>query len=286
METYLDRILDATRARVAQSRRRRSCEGLDREARNPPPPRPFADAIRAPGMSLIAEFKRRSPSAGEIRAGADPAEVAAAYQRGGARALSVLTEPEFFSGSLDDLAKARQASTLPVLRKDFVVDPYQIVEARAGGADAVLLIVAAIPDPVLFAELADAAAHYGLAALVEVHSEWELDAAFEIAPELVGVNQRDLRTFDVDKGLAIRLRRRIPPDVAMVAESGIADRADVAALEEAGVRAMLVGETLMRAGDPARAARELLGLSVPQGDPDLSVPQGDPDLAGDDEDHD
>src|SRR5207302_11451381 len=230
-----------------------------REARDTPPPRPFADAIRAPGMSLIAEFKRRSPSAGEIRAGADPAEVADAYERGGARALSVLTEPEFFSGSLDDLARARQATTLPVLPKDFVVDLYQIVEARAGGADAVLLIVAAIPDPALFAELADAAAHYSLAALVEVHSEWELDAAFEITPELVGVNQRDLRTFDVDTGLAIRLRRRIPGDVAMVAESGIADRAGVEALAEAGVEAMLVGETLMRAGAPARAAREPLG---------------------------
>ena len=131
-----------------------------------------------------------------------------------------------------------------------------------------LLIVAAIPDPALFAELADAAAHYGLTALVEVHSEWELDAAFEITPDLVGVNQRDLRTFDVDKGLAIRLRRSIPGDVAMVAESGIAGRADVEALEEAGVEAMLVGEALMRADDPARAARELLGI------------------AGDDEDHD
>jgi len=277
VETYLDTILERTRVRVEVTRRERPFEELDRETRNAGPTRDFAGAITAEGMSLIAEVKRRSPSRGVIQSSVDPAEVADAYERGGARALSVLTEPEFFSGSLDDLAKARQASTLPVLRKDFVVDPYQIVEARAGDADAVLLIVAAIPDPVLFAELADAAAHYGLAALVEVHSEWELDAAFEIAPDLVGVNQRDLRTFDVDKGLAIRLRRRIPPDVAMVAESGIADRADVEALEEAGVWAMLVGETLMRAGDPARAARELLGLSVPQGDPDL---------AGDDEDHD
>jgi indole-3-glycerol phosphate synthase len=286
VETYLDRILERTRVRVESTRRERPFEELDRETRNAGPARDFAGAIRAEGMSLIAEFKRRSPSKGVIRERVDPAEVAEAYERGGARALSVLTEPEFFSGSLDDLAKARQATTVPVLRKDFVVDPYQIAEARAGGADAVLLIVAAIPDPVLFAELADAAAHYNLAALVEVHSEWELDGAFEIAPELVGVNQRDLRTFDVDEGLAIRLRRRIPADVATVAESGIADRAGVAALEEAGVEAMLVGETLMRAGDPARAARELLGLSVPEGDPDLSVPQGDPDLAGEEEERD
>jgi len=206
METYLDRILDRTRARVEASRRERPFEELDRETRNAGPTRGFTEAIRSGGMSLIAEFKRRSPSKGLIREDVDPADVAGAYERGGARALSVLTEPEFFSGSLEDLAKARQATALPVLRKDFVVDLYQIVEARAGGADAVLLIVAAIPDPALFAELADAAAHYGLAALVEVHSEWELDDAFEVEPGLVGVNQRDLRTFDVDEGLAIRLR--------------------------------------------------------------------------------
>src|SRR2546426_4518687 len=215
METYLDRILERTRVRVERTRRERPFEELDREVRRGGPPRRFAEAIRAGGMSLIAEVKRRSPSKGVIQASVDPAEVAEAYERGGARALSVLTEPEFFSGSLDDLARARQATTLPVLRKDFVVDLYQIVEARTADADAVLLIVAAIPDPALFAELADAAAHYGLAALVEVHSEWDLDAAFEVTPGLVGVNQRDLRTFDVDKGLAIRLRRRIPPAVAM-----------------------------------------------------------------------
>ena len=159
----------------------------------------------------------------------------------------MLTEPEFFSGSLDDLAAAREATTLPALRKDFVLDPYQVVEARAGGADAVLLIVAALPDRGLFAELAAAAADYGLAALVEVHAERELDAAFEIDPELVGVNQRDLRTFDVDNGLAVRLRGRIPAGVAVVAESGIAERAGVEELEAAAVDGILVGETLMRA---------------------------------------
>jgi indole-3-glycerol phosphate synthase len=266
--TYLDTILERTRVRVDLARRERPFEELDRETRDAGQTRDFAGAIRAEGMSLIAEVKRRSPSRGVIRASVDPAEVAEAYERGGARALSVLTEPEFFSGSLDDLAKARQATALPVLRKDFVVDPYQIVEARAGEADAVLLIVAAVPDPGLFAELADAAAHYGLAALVEVHSEWELDAAFEITPDLVGVNQRDLRTFDVDEGLAIRLRPGIPAEVAVVAESGITDRAGVEALEEAGVEAMLVGEMLMRAGDPARAARELLGIAGDDEDDD------------------
>jgi indole-3-glycerol phosphate synthase len=267
VETYLDRILERTRARVELNRRERPFEELDREARNAGRQRDFAGAIRAEGMSLIAEFKRRSPSKGVIRADIDPAEVADAYERGGARALSVLTEPEFFSGSLDDLARARGATSLPVLRKDFVIDLYQVVEARAGGADAVLLIVAALPDPGLFAELASAAAHHGLAALVEVHNEWELDAAFEVEPELVGVNQRDLRTFNVDNGLAIRLRRRVPAAVPLIAESGIATRADVEALEEAAVDGMLVGETLMRAGDPARAAQELLGTAGQDEDP-------------------
>lgn len=259
METYLDRILDHTRDRVARARRQRSFQDLERDVPAAPPVRGFAAAIRAPGMSLIAEVKRRSPSKGAIRTVIDPAEVAQAYQAGGARALSVLTEPEFFSGSLDDLAKARQATTLPTLRKDFVVDLYQVVEARAGGADAVLLIVAALPDPGLFAELNAAAADYGMAALIEVHDERELDAAFGVEPELLGVNQRDLRTFSVDRGLAIGLRSRVPPGVAMVAESGISERADVAALEEAGVEGMLVGEALMRADDPAAAAAALLG---------------------------
>jgi indole-3-glycerol phosphate synthase len=259
--TYLDTILERTRLRVELNRRERPFEELDRESRNAGRTRDFTGAVRAEGMSLIAEVKRRSPSKGVIRANIDPAEVADAYERGGARALSVLTEPEFFSGSLDDLATAREATRLPVLRKDFVLDLYQVVEARTAGADAVLLIVSALPDPSLFAELASSAAHYGLATLIEVHSEWELDAAFEVDPRLVGVNQRDLRTFDVDKSLAVRLRRRIPPEVAMVAESGIATRDDVAELEDAGIEGMLVGETLMRAGDPARAAQELLGIN-------------------------
>jgi len=265
---YLDTILERTRARIEQAMRRRRFEDLDREVRDVGPTRDFAGAIWSPGLSLIAEVKRRSPSKGVIREGIDPAEVAAAYEEGGARALSVLTEPEFFGGTLEDLAKARGATGLPVLRKDFVLDTYQVVEARAGGADAVLLIVAALPDVGLFGDLAAAAAHHNLAALIEVHSEWELDQAFEIEPELVGVNQRDLRTFDVDTGLAARLRRRIPRESAVVAESGIATRADVEALETAHVDAMLVGETLMRAGDPAAAVRELLGTGDTGGEED------------------
>jgi len=266
--TYLDTILERTRARLEQAVRRRGFEDLDREAADMGPTRDFPGAVWAPGLSLIAEVKRRSPSKGVIREGIDPAEVAAAYEEGGARALSVLTEPEFFGGTLEDLGKARGATGLPALRKDFVLDTYQVVEARAGGADAVLLIVAALGDVGLFGDLAAAAAHYDLAALVEVHSEWELDQAFEIEPEIVGVNQRDLRTFDLDTGLAARLRKQIPREAAVVAESGIATRADVEALEAAGVDAVLVGETLMRAGDPVAAVRELLGTGGTGGEED------------------
>ncbi len=151
--------------------------------------------------------------------------------------MSVLTEPQFFNGSMDDLAKAaRNACRLPMLRKDFMVDPYQIVQARAGGADAILLIVAGLPDKGVFAEMADAAEDYGLTALVEIHDPHELDAAFDIEPKLVGVNQRNLSTFEVDTGLAIKLRRQIPTDVSMVAESGITSRKQVEDLQEAGRR--------------------------------------------------
>lgn len=262
MQTYLDKILDRTQERVAVAERRRSTGDLERDLRSAPALRDFAGAVTAPGMSLIAEVKRRSPSRGRIREELDPGQVAVSYEKGGARALSVLTEPEFFSGTLEDLAKAREATELPVLRKDFVIDPYQVVEARVGGADAILLIVLALPDRGLFAELFAAAAELGMAALIEVHDERELDAAFAAAPggpSLIGVNQRDLTSFAVDKGLAVKVRVHIPPDVAVVAESGISERSDVEQLEGAGIDAILVGEALMRAEDPGAAAAALLG---------------------------
>ncbi|HEX2054218.1 MAG TPA: indole-3-glycerol phosphate synthase TrpC [Actinomycetota bacterium] len=262
MPTYLDRILEYTYGRVAEEKRRRSFGDLDRAASAAPPPRPFLAAMRGERISLIAEFKRKSPSKGEIRGDFEPAQAAEAYQQGGASAMSVLTEPEFFDGSLNDLQAARAACRLPVLRKDFTVDPYQVVQARAAGADAILLIVAALPDAGLFKELAAAAEEYGLATLVEIHDPHELDAAFAVEPRLVGVNQRDLTTFDVDTGLAVKLRREIPREVAMVAESGITSRRQVEELEKAEVDAILVGETLMRAADPSAAAAELLGAQV------------------------
>ena len=259
MASYLERILDVTRDRLAGDIRRRPFSEVDRSARDAPDPRDFTAAIRAPGMSLIAEFKRRSPSKGPIRNDLDPAGVAQAYESGGARAMSVLTEPNFFDGSMTDLQDAKAASGLPVLRKDFTISTYQVAEARAGGADAVLLIVAALPDRRLFAELLAAAHDYGLAALVEVHEHSELDAALEAGPKLIGVNQRNLSTFEVDVKLALRMRPDIPADIGMVAESGIGSRAEIEDLEEAGVDAVLVGETLMRSPDLAAAARSLLG---------------------------
>ncbi|MEX2587238.1 MAG: indole-3-glycerol phosphate synthase TrpC [Actinomycetota bacterium] len=262
MASYLDTILEATRQRVARDKRRRSQADFDRDADHMPAPRDFAAAVRAEGLSLIAEFKRRSPSKGQIRADLEPNRAAELYELGGARAMSVLTEPEFFSGSMDDLYGARRACGLPVLRKDFMIDPYQVTEARVGHADAILLIAAALEDRGLFREMLAAAEHYGVVALIEVHDRAELEAVLPLEPDLLGVNQRNLTTFEVDTSLAVGLRPAIPAHTAMVCESGITSRAQVAELQQAGVDAILVGETLMRAEDPAAAARELLGAQV------------------------
>jgi indole-3-glycerol phosphate synthase len=261
--SYLEQILEATKERVYQLRRRKVSE-LEREALAQEKSRDFMGALQAPQISLVAEIKRRSPSAGNIAPDADPAKLAVAYRDGGARALSVLTEPRFFSGSKQDLKLARDASGLPVLRKDFLIHHYQVLESRAESADAVLLIVAVLKDRHLLTDLIAATEELGMAALVEIHDEWEIDSALEAGAKLVGINQRDLRTFEVDKRLAARLRRRVPPGVPVLAESGIASRTDVEALEAAGVEAVLVGEALMRSEDPERAVEELLGKSPPK----------------------
>jgi len=261
MPSFLETILDSTRVRVERRASERSLRDLNREALLVPNPRDFLGGIRCRGMSVIAEIKRCSPSAGEIRANVDPAEIAASYEAGGAKAISVLTEPEFFHGSLGDIAVARTGSSLPILRKDFIVDEYQMAEARFAGADAALLILAALPDQGMFKDLVEAARAYELCPLIEVHDEWELERAFEMAPEIIGVNQRDLTTFAVDTSLAGRLRREIPHETLMVAESGIRSRIDVEELENVGVDAILVGEALMRAGNPTEALRQLLGAT-------------------------
>jgi indole-3-glycerol phosphate synthase len=255
MATYLDRILAAHRARARADHR--SMAPLVAEARAQPAPRGFTAALRTvEGVGVIAEVKRRSPSKGDLASDLDPGKLASAYERGGATCLSVLTDVEFFGGSPDDLRAARAATRLPVLRKDFTVSPADVCDARIMGADAVLLIVAALDDDEL-GELHTLALDVGLDALVEVHDEQELDRALTVGANLVGVNQRDLVTFDVDNERAVRVGRAMPDTVVRVAESGIRGAADAASLAAAGFDAVLVGELLVTSGDPETAVRTL-----------------------------
>jgi indole-3-glycerol phosphate synthase len=258
--TYLDRILAAHRAEAARDDR--SVDELIDHTRGLPAARGFRLALTAAPeeeMAVIAEIKRRSPSKGDLAPDLDPAQLAKAYATGGASCLSVLTDSEFFSGSPEDLVAARAACELPVLRKDFTVCAADVVDARLMGADAVLLIAAAL-DPQQLGELLGLAESIGLDALVEVHDEAELERAEAVGATLVGVNQRDLVTFDVDRERAVRLAGQMAPDVVSVAESGIGGRADVAALGAAGYRAVLVGESLVTSDDPAAAVADLRHL--------------------------
>ncbi len=259
MPTYLADIVASHRTRAAGDQR--DLAELAERASATPPPRDFAGALRADGLSVIAEIKRRSPSKGDLDPGLQPDLVAKEYVAGGAACLSVLTDADYFGGSPADLAAARQSSGLPVLRKDFTVTEADVLDARLMGADAVLLIVAALDDVELRLFAARAAA-LSLASLVEVHDEAELERALAAGARLVGVNQRDLRTFEVDHERAIALAARIPAGVVAVAESGIRDGADARRLAEAGYEAILVGETLVRAGDRAARLRQLAGHPV------------------------
>jgi indole-3-glycerol phosphate synthase len=262
----LARILQSTRTEV--ERRKHQVPLAELKARGPRPRGPAApepraslrEVLRAPGIGVIAEFKRRSPSAGLLRAAADAGQLARAYERGGAVALSVLTEGPHFEGSLEDLHEARASSELPILRKDFVIDPYQLHEARAAGADAVLLIVAAL-SPTELSSLQGEAVALGLAALVEVHDRPELARALDAGADLLGINNRDLRDFSVDLERTSQLMAEVPAEVTVVSESGIATAAQLAALEQQGVHGVLVGESLMRAPDPAEALLALRGAS-------------------------
>ncbi len=219
--------------------------------------RDFRAAIESRPVAVIAEIKQASPSKGILSADFRPAEIARRYRDGGAAALSVLTDRTYFQGSLDDLRAAREAVNLPVLRKDFTIDERQVVEAAAHGADAILLI-AALLDAGELRRLREAAARYRMTALVEVHDEAELDRALESGAEIIGVNNRDLRTFEVSLDVSVRLARRMPANVLAVAESGIRSAEDVARLRAAGYRGFLVGEHLMKSPDAAGALRELL----------------------------
>ncbi|HEY3829556.1 MAG TPA: indole-3-glycerol phosphate synthase TrpC [Solirubrobacteraceae bacterium] len=268
--SVLERILASTRAELSQrmsevplaqmqERAHTAASGrLGREQR-------FRSALSAPGIAVIAEFKRRSPSAGTLRAAPDLREVVGAYERGGAAAVSVLTEGPNFDGSLSDLLEARVACDLPLLRKDFVVDSYQLYEALVAGADAVLLIVAALEQAALV-ELYREARALDLDVLVEVHDRPELQRALQLGAELIGVNNRDLRDFSVDVQRTFALLEDVPEGVAVVSESGIGDAAQLRELEARGVQAVLVGERLMRSQDPEAALVELRGVREPRGD--------------------
>lgn len=252
-------IVAATRARVATDAARVSLDVLERRVAAADPARGFGAALARPGQAnVIAECKRRSPSRGVLRWDYDPAAIARGYAAHGAAVISVLTEPTFFDGALDHLIAVRAAVPVPVLRKEFVVDRYQVVEARAAGADAILLIVAALDDRDLRALAAEAAA-LGLDVLVEVHDESELDRAVAAGARIVGVNNRNLRTLTVDVEACHRLAPRIPADVVAVAESGLRTAGDIAALRTAGYRGFLVGERFMTAPDPGQALGEMLG---------------------------
>jgi indole-3-glycerol phosphate synthase len=252
----LERILAEARAEV-ERRKREQPPGSKRAH---PPGRlgrgPFSEALAGPGIGVIAEFKRRSPSAGPLRENPDLGEIVSAYARGGAAALSVLTEEPNFGGSLEDLRLAGSVTTLPRLRKDFIVDPFQLQESLAAGADAVLLIVAALAQPEL-ASLHDAARALGLDVLVEVHDGHELQRALAAGAQIVGVNNRDLRDFSVDLERTERLMGDVPAGVLVVSESGIDGPEQLERLEDLGVQAVLVGESLMRAADPEAALRRL-----------------------------
>ena len=260
MADILERILAVKRAEVEQARAQKSSAQMLVEARTQDAPRDFAGALRAKiaagGAAVIAEIKQASPSRGVLRADFDPAAIARSYSRHGAACLSVLTDAQFFQGSSAHLVRARAACDLPVLRKDFIVDPYQIVQARAMGADCILLIVAAL-DQTQLSELEAAARELRMAVLLEVHDRGELERALALATPLVGINNRDLRSFETRLETTLGLLSAVPDDRSVITESGIMSSQDVQRMRSAGVHAFLVGEALMRAQDPGKALEEL-----------------------------
>ena len=223
-------------------------------------PHKLRNALGSDGINIIAEFKRRSPSKGIIREGTNPIEIARAYQAGGAVAMSVLTEEDYFAGSLDDLRQVKSTVDLPVLRKDFIIDEYQVYESVAAGADAILLIVAALDDELLVRLRRLAEDELQMDALVEVHTSEEMKRAAACGAKLIGVNNRDLRTFEVSLDTSLSLAREAPADAVLISESGLKSAADLQRLSEVGYRGFLIGETLMRAENPEQALRNFRGL--------------------------
>jgi indole-3-glycerol phosphate synthase len=252
----LEQLVGAAREDVQRRKQQVASEDLRAAVGTLSGSRPFSEALVRPGLSLIAEFKRRSPSSGEIAGAATVADVVSAYERGGAAALSVLTDARNFGGTLDDLRAARAACGLPILRKDFIVDPYQLYEAVVNGADAVLLIVAALEDEAL-RELYAEATHLDLDCLVEVHDEPELERALEVGADVIGINNRNLADLTVDLETTAQLITDVPAGKTVVSESGYNRWEQLEELERIGCDAVLIGETLMRSGDPETAVREL-----------------------------
>ena len=255
--TVLDSILEGVRADVAAREARIGLSEIKAAAAAAPPPRNVMSALREPGIGVIAEVKRASPSAGSLAPITDPAKLARAYEDGGARIISVLTEERRFQGSLDDLDAVRAAVSIPLLRKDFVVGPYQIHEARAHGADMLLLIVAALDQSAL-ASMLDRTESLGMTALVEVHDEDEADRALKAGAKVIGVNARDLKTLKVDRDCFARIAPGLPSKVIRIAESGVRGPADLLAYAGAGADAVLVGEGLVKSGDPRAAVADLV----------------------------
>lgn len=255
--TILDEIVAARAERVRQARSRVPLEVLAHAAESRTDFRKFNDSLSAGGIRVIAEMKKASPSAGLLRGEYAPGALARDYETSGAAALSVLTEEDYFQGSLDHLREARRAALLPVLRKDFIIDPYQVYESAVGGADALLLIVAALSNELL-SELIELSRRLKVAALVEVHTEDDLVRALDAGAEIIGVNNRDLKTLEVKLETSFRLREKIPSGCLAVAESGIKSAADLRRLIGAGFHAALIGEWFMRSGEPGRALADLL----------------------------
>ena len=267
MSTALDRIVDYKRGEVANLKRETRFADLDARAKAAGPVRGFAAALDAVAAedrnALICELKRKSPSAGEILPGADPVAIATEYEAGGAACLSVLTDGPSFGGSLEDFAAIRSAVGIPMLRKDFMIDPVQVAEARAWGADCVLVIMACLDDA-LAAELTGCAMDYGMDVLVETHNEAELERALRLPPPLIGVNNRDLKRMVTDLSTTERLAPMIPADRKLVAESGISSPAHIARLRKAGARRFLIGESLMKMGQHRKSC--VTGLRSTTGD--------------------
>jgi indole-3-glycerol phosphate synthase len=252
--SILERILAAKREEVSALKQAR--RGIESEARAAPPPRDFVAALRAKHPAVIAEIKRASPSKGLLRPDFDPATIARSYGKGGAACMSVLTDKEFFQGAPEHLSAARGACSLPALRKDFLIDPYQVFESRALGADCILLIAVCLADSEM-SELEMLAHSLGMAVLVEVHDADELERALKLKTPLIGINNRNLRSFETRLETTLDLLPRIPGDRLVITESGIVSKNDIARMRSAGVHAFLVGEAFMRASDPGAELRKL-----------------------------